>query len=515
MPAKVDIELCRRAAEKHGGQCLCTKYVSSQESLHWRCVDGHEWWASWNTVQQGHWCSMCARERTNSAVSTRRIGIERCKQWALERGGDCLSKEYVNSKTKLRWLCRAGHEWDAVWDSIKQGHWCPVCAAEKLGIAYGVNIDDCRRIAAERGYRCLSDKYVNDKTSLIWQCISCGREWKACLGSIKRGSGCPHCHTNDMENRCRVIFETVFGKPFLRCKPFKPVSLLELDGYNSELLLSFEYDGIQHRIGNWIRRQSPSPLISMRDRKKNELCKQNGICLIRINDLEATRETLVDVIIDKLNEEEVAFPRPSNETLSELRKPLNLVYKRIWVEGYIERFRELCSSHLDPTTGRRGELLHAEVWLGNAYNYDIRCERGHLFKGNYGNTRKGHWCQKCANDRIKVGIERCKFIAKEYDGECLSKEYIDSREKLLWRCKDGHEFPASYNSVQQGHWCPDCEYASRRGRRLSEETRRKLRGRVPWNKGLIGGHLSEETRRKMKGRVPWNKGRRRDQDKEG
>jgi len=32
---------------------------------------------------------------------------------ARERGGDCLSKRYVNSKVKLLWLCEKGHQWFA------------------------------------------------------------------------------------------------------------------------------------------------------------------------------------------------------------------------------------------------------------------------------------------------------------------------------------------------------------------------------------------------------------------
>ena len=29
---------------------------------------------------------------------------------AMERGGICLSKEYINHKTLMRWRCAKGHE---------------------------------------------------------------------------------------------------------------------------------------------------------------------------------------------------------------------------------------------------------------------------------------------------------------------------------------------------------------------------------------------------------------------
>jgi len=48
---------------------------------------------------------------------------------------------------------------------------------------------------------------------------------------------------------------------------------------------------------------------------------------------------------------------------------------------------------------------------------------------------------------------------------------------------------------------------AKKGRKLSEETRKKMRGRIPWNKGIPA---SEETRMKVslanKGKSAWNKG---------
>uniref|UniRef100_UPI004047EE3D zinc-ribbon domain-containing protein n=1 Tax=Algoriphagus sp. TaxID=1872435 RepID=UPI004047EE3D len=47
---------------------------------------------------------------------------------ALTRGGNCLSKEYIDAKTKLEWQCKAGHSWFATPNHIKNGTWCPNCA---------------------------------------------------------------------------------------------------------------------------------------------------------------------------------------------------------------------------------------------------------------------------------------------------------------------------------------------------------------------------------------------------
>jgi len=47
---------------------------------------------------------------------------------AQSRGGQCLSTEFGGVKTKLRWRCAFGHEWEATALCVQAGHWCPECA---------------------------------------------------------------------------------------------------------------------------------------------------------------------------------------------------------------------------------------------------------------------------------------------------------------------------------------------------------------------------------------------------
>jgi hypothetical protein len=76
------------------------------------------------------------------------------------RGGRCLSREYVNTMSKLRWQCAEGHEWTALPNNIKShGSWCPVCA----GVVRG-SVNEMRELAASKGGKCLSDAYLDNKT---------------------------------------------------------------------------------------------------------------------------------------------------------------------------------------------------------------------------------------------------------------------------------------------------------------------------------------------------------------
>ncbi|WP_449701810.1 zinc-ribbon domain-containing protein [Acidicapsa acidisoli] len=109
------------------------------------------------------------------------------RQIARSRGGACLSREYTNSRTKLTWQCKDGHQWEASPLNIKLGKWCPACAGTQKG-----TIEEMRRIAKSRGGRCLSVKYINSRAKLAWQCKK-GHQWEALPSSIKQGHWCSRC----------------------------------------------------------------------------------------------------------------------------------------------------------------------------------------------------------------------------------------------------------------------------------------------------------------------------------
>jgi len=106
---------------------------------------------------------------------------------ANSKGGYCLSTEYINSKTKLKWECAEGHRWHAKLNSIQQGRWCMKCSGSEKK-----SIQEMQEIAIARGGYCLSTEYINNKTKLSWECNE-GHRWHATPNSIQRGSWCMKC----------------------------------------------------------------------------------------------------------------------------------------------------------------------------------------------------------------------------------------------------------------------------------------------------------------------------------
>lgn len=316
------------------GECLSVDYNSGSSPMKWRCKEGHEWEASFTqTVIQKRWCKLCTPRREKDPKT-----LEMAKSYAESRGGKCLSEEYQNSTTPLKWVCSEGHEWEA---NFNGKTWCPQCSYKARGcdntirardkfeaegwrvLSYSlkeikvrcpkgheltkktfsrccpvcweesrVNQDkvfqSAIQLAAFYQGKCLSKKHANKK--LLWEC-SRGHKWYAPLAYIRDGSWCRRCQTiGRMEELTRQLMEYITGKPFDKVRPKWLLSPkgnpMELDGFNVELQLAFEYQGEQHYTvaGQFRKRGAKERLRKTQeyDQLKAQTCLERGIKLIEI-----------------------------------------------------------------------------------------------------------------------------------------------------------------------------------------------------------------------------------------
>src|SRR3989344_90201 len=126
---KLTIQEMQKIAAKHGGYCLSKKYINAHTKLKWQCDKGHIWEAEPTGIKHGDvWCKIC------SGLAP--LTIQKMHLIAAKKGGRCLSKKYINSKTKLRWRCANGHEWEAIPHHINRNHWCPVCNTSNINESF-------------------------------------------------------------------------------------------------------------------------------------------------------------------------------------------------------------------------------------------------------------------------------------------------------------------------------------------------------------------------------------------
>lgn len=250
---------------------------------------------------------------------------------AQEMGGKCLSTNYLDQRSPLRWQCADGHVWDAVPAQIKgsrnkPGTWCPTCGRQSAARKRAYSEVDMHLLAESHGGAFASDTYQGSQVKHSWHCSEypIHLEFEMLPVVVTRGGWCPRCAGN--------------AKPTLE----------DLDALARE----------RHPLAHCLSQQyenSSTPLFWY--------CGNEG------------------------------------------HEPFWRTYRSI--------------------------------------KYD------------------GGWCKSCALARRKpkkYDREMCARFASSLGGQLLSDEpYRSTKQKLRWRCADGHEFVRTLDSVLAYHsFCPTC-----------------------------------------------------------
>lgn len=442
------IEKYQNKAKERGGKLLSKDYLGNNIKHTWQCSKGHVWEATPGSIlYTNNWCPYC---------SGRRKSIDLFRKLAIEKGGKCLSSEFKNVFIKLRWQCAYGHIWEAVPRSIEKGSWCPECKLIKLREKASdkrISINLIREIAKERGGELLSNEYERVTQKLKWRCKE-GHVFEANLHQIKSsGSWCPVCTTNISERICKDFFEFIFSAPFPKKRPSWLINsrgnIMELDGYNEELGIAFEYQGRQHykKIDFFHKNEDSLKKRIEDDSLKKVLCANRGIVLIDVPYSVAFDE-MQTFILKELKNNDILV---KNKSLVDFRLLDSYAPNRIYELKKIAQ-------------NRGGELLSTKYH--NAHiKLEWKCARGHVWTAPPNRVKRGSWCKKCSTIDNVIKMEEKRLIelrelAISRGGKCLSDKYTSS-EKQIWQCAQGHIWKAVSYSVKSGSWCPFCSLKKR------------------------------------------------------
>lgn len=506
----ISIKDMKLLAAAKGGKCLSDNYINARTKLLWECNKGHTWLAIPDSIRRGSWCRFCAKNRKKT--------IEDMRALAKSKGGKCLSEEYENVFTSLKWQCSEGHIWESAANNIIQGAWCHICGRIKAGLSkrlgldifkkadrakggiclsteyvglhsklqfkcknghvfsaepasilhqgswcrtcYGTEkktIEEMHKIAADRNGKCLSKNYVNAYDLLKWQCSN-NHIFKKRYSDIYIGQWCPECSRGLGERICKAYFEYYFFAEFKKAYPKWLVSSsktqLELDGYNEALGIAFEHQGEQHYT-----------TATMFITTEKELEKRKIYDALKRKLCRENKVLLFEIpeIIGRLSLHDV--PHFISELI--IAKGVECKKDRLFTEVPLkfayspDRLKEI----QDIAIARKGVCL-SNVYLGANTKIPFKCQYGHEWQATPGKIKSGAWCHQCSPSKRKT-IEDMRMLAKRKEGECLSDVYVNSKSKLKWKCKSGHIWEALPTNISRGKWCPIC------GDRQRWETRRK------------------------------------------
>jgi hypothetical protein len=438
----LSIEVMKSIAIDRGGLCLSDDYTNTFSKLKWQCSKGHIWYAVGGSVKSGTWCPICAGKDQDE-------NFRLITAIAKEKGGECLSESYITAKTKLKFRCNLGHEWLATADSVKRGSWCQSCINLSKGSEeFGISIDFLNEIAKIKGGKLLSDIYINSGEKLKWQCAN-GHIFETKYDHIKTGSWCPICSSGLIESIVRLFFEYITGQTFLKVRPKWLVNdlgkRLELDGYNKELGIAFEYHGEQHFNYNPFFHRNKNTLKKRLedDAVKRELCSKNNVFLIEI-DYKVDKDDIFQFILEALN----SHPQSSERIINS--KEISISELNTWKRDDLLKLYKIAQA-------RDGKCL-STYYLGTSVKLKWQCSEGHTWQAIPSSIKRGSWCPVCAGKDQDENFKLITAIAKEKGGECLSESYVSAKTKLRFRCSLGHEWLAIADSVKRGKWCPKCHY---------------------------------------------------------
>lgn len=102
------------------GYILLTKvYTRNTQRLDFICPKGHKYYITWLSWKQGGRCAVCS--------GTVRHTIDFIKYNFEQEGYTLLTKDYINNKQKLDYICSAGHKHSITWNDWSAGYRCPIC----------------------------------------------------------------------------------------------------------------------------------------------------------------------------------------------------------------------------------------------------------------------------------------------------------------------------------------------------------------------------------------------------
>lgn len=106
--------------------------AGSSKRVWWMCQRGHEWEAVIYNRSYGTGCPYCADKLACNDNCLQTVNPDLAKEWHPTRNGTLTPNDVTTGAgKKVWWLCKNGHEWQAVINDRSAGNGCPYCSGRK------------------------------------------------------------------------------------------------------------------------------------------------------------------------------------------------------------------------------------------------------------------------------------------------------------------------------------------------------------------------------------------------
>lgn len=196
---------------------------SANKSAWWRCKQGHTWKS---VIQQRTFrrsgCLRCSLQTATNENNLAVIRPDLLREWHPEKNGAiCPERIFPKSNLKAWWICKKGHEWQAVVGSRSAGNNCPFCygrfasKTNNLAILYPALLKEWDTVLNKEINPSALTPHVNKK--VWWRCNN-RHSWQATISNRTRNkSGCPICARNNSRKHSIKYFQEFAKKHGGKC----------------------------------------------------------------------------------------------------------------------------------------------------------------------------------------------------------------------------------------------------------------------------------------------------------
>lgn len=453
----------------------------------WKCSKcGYKWFAAISSRTKGIGCPQCARNKVKNrsveGIIKNRKSLkdnfpELEKEWDYAKNSkEGLEIDKVTSKSgkKAWWICsKCGNSWKSTIASRTDNHGCPFCSG-RLVIKGKTDLKTLFPNLAEEWHP--KNKLNADEVSpysgrKVWWIGKCNHEWQAIISNRANGSGCPYCKSSSATSFPEQAFY-FYLKQIYKDTVSRDMHLgIELDIYIPSVNLAIEYDGEAWHKGKK----------NENDKKKNIICKDNNIRLIRIREQNLDEIDNCIVFIRKDTYTDDSLEKIIKEVFNYLKLPTNNINIKKDTGKIIKQYEESkekkslaeCYPEIayEWNYEKNGDLTPDKIskgsrrivwWKGKCgHEWEMSVDaRTHIRKNG-----KAYNCPFCASKRILVGGNDLATLfpelVKEWNYNKNSNKpsdyLINSNQKVWWMCSKGHEWEAKIQSrTERKSGCPYC-----------------------------------------------------------
>lgn len=388
----------------------------SHKKVWWLCNKGHEWQSTVANRSLGRGCPYCAGKAACNDNSLAVKYPDLIQEWHSSRNGELTpDKVMPRSDKNVWWVCRRGHEYQAIIKNRTRGQGCPQCHSPSSRLEM--------RILAELKHL-FKKAYHREK-----------------IGGAEADIILPNQHV-------AIEIDGLYWHSHRHKKELKKNEIFHKSGF---LLLRLREQGLPRLTKNDIFFETKDNHFDILTKLIRKIIKVSTIDRDLRDSLEKYLMGGITIGDEEFQELLTRLPGPA------LDDSLGHLFPEIGAEWHSTKNSPLTPSDVSPYSNQ-------SAWW--------RCDAGHEWQAIINNRTKGRGCPFCSNKAVcadnSFATLRSDLIAEWHPQRNLPlmPENIvpGSGKRVWWQCKQGHEWKARIIDRTKGKGCPYCA-----GIRIAEE----------------------------------------------